>query len=98
MTLLQVAEDKTKGPLQVPCSLGMNIVVTFSISNAEKESKRLNNVKIHQVYIKYQRYVLPYFSVGVQSNYVNLLPVANYCHKEFHKHHRCFSSPRDLSG
>ena len=47
MALLHVAENKTKGLLQAPCSLGMNIVVTCSISNAEQESKRLNNAKIH---------------------------------------------------
>ena len=56
----------------------MNIIVT-SISNAEEESKRLNNAKIHPVYIKYQTNVSFFFSVGVPSK------LFKYCHKEFHK-------------
>ena len=71
MALLRVAVNETKGLLQAPCSLGMNIVVTCSISDAEKESKRSNNAKTHKVYIKYQTNVLFFFSDGVRSNLVN---------------------------
>ena len=71
MALLQVAENNTKGLLQAPSSLGTNIVVTCSISNAEQESKRLNNAKIHEAYIKYQTNALYFFSVGVPSKFIN---------------------------
>ena len=48
----------------------MNTVVIFSISNAEVESKRLKNAKIHQVCMKYQTNALFFFPAVVPSKLV----------------------------
>ena len=49
----------------------MNTVATYIISNVEEENKRLNKVKIHQVYINYQSNALLNFSVELPSKLAN---------------------------
>ena len=67
--MFQVAEDKTTGLLQTPCSLGMNTFVTGTLQHVaqvllkKKVKDYIQNAKIHQVYIKYQANALFFFSV-----------------------------------
>ena len=74
--MFQVAEDKTTGLLQTPCSLGMNTFVTGTLQHVarvllkKKVKDYIQNAKIHQVYIKYQTNALFFFSVGVPSKSV----------------------------
>ena len=74
--MFQVAEDKTTGLLQTPCSLGMNNFVTGTLQHVarvllkKKVKDYIQNAKIHQVYIKYQTNALFFFSVGVPSKSV----------------------------
>ena len=69
--MFQGAEDKTKGLLQAPCSLEMNIFVTGPLQHEvlvmqkKKLKDCIQNAKIHQVYVKYQMSALFFFSVGV---------------------------------
>ena len=74
--MLHVAEDRTAGLLQTPCSLGMNTFVTGPLQHVvlvlqkKKVKDYIQNAKIHQVYIKYQTNALFFFSVGVPSKSV----------------------------
>ena len=69
LQVLQVAEKKTKGLFQAPCSLGMNTFVTEPLQHQvlvmqkKKVQDCIQNAKIHQVYIKYQTNALFFFSV-----------------------------------
>ena len=64
-----MAEEKTKGLLQAPCSLGMNTFVNEPLQHQvlvmqkKKVKDYIQNAKIHQVYIKYQTNALFFFSV-----------------------------------
>ena len=74
--MFQIAEDKTKGLLHAPCSLGMNTFETGPLQHEvlvmqkKKVKDYIQNPKLHQVYIKYQTNALFFFSVGVPSKSV----------------------------
>ena len=68
-----MAEHKTNGLLQTPCSLGMDTFVTEPLQHEvivmqkKKVKDCIQNAIINQVYMKYQTNALFFFSVGVLS-------------------------------
>ena len=86
LQVFQVAEGKTKGLLQAPCSLGKNTFVTGPLQHEvlvmqkKKLKNHIQNAKIHQVYIKYQTNALFFFAVSKSVTYILIV---NYCTKSF---------------
>ena len=80
--MFEVAEDRTTGLLQTPCSLGMNIFVTGPLQHVvlvlqkKKVKDYIQNGKIHQLYIKYQTNALFFFLVGIPSkSFISFQPL-----------------------